>query len=149
MVTEQSQRRFSIDNNSYVVDKAHPNQVKKFKYDDNPKDSDSEIRRCMLGQGIERLLPKLIVGSEASSIRHHLGDMLLATLETSQLNSQDPLLAIQYPFKGKLRSKGGMQDNTLACTRFRRHRVRCFDGAGGGSWRDGNLPASSSLRLCA
>src|SRR6266851_850306 len=31
----------------------------------------------------------------------------------------------------------------LACTRFRRHRVRCFDGAGGGSWRDGSLPASS------
>jgi hypothetical protein len=37
----------------------------------------------------------------------------------------------------------------LACTRFRGHRVRCFDGAGGGSWRDGSLPASSSLRLCA
>jgi hypothetical protein len=36
----------------------------------------------------------------------------------------------------------------MACTRFRRHRVRCFDGAGGGSWRDGSLPASSSLRLC-
>src|SRR5207245_6327856 len=35
----------------------------------------------------------------------------------------------------------------LACTRFRRHRVRCFDGAGGGSWRDGSLPASSSLSL--
>jgi hypothetical protein len=40
-------------------------------------------------------------------------------------------------------------DVFLACTRFRRHRVRCFDGAGGGSWRDGSLPASSSLRLCA
>jgi hypothetical protein len=37
----------------------------------------------------------------------------------------------------------------MACIRFRRHRVRCFDGAGGGSWRDGSLPASSSLRLCA
>src|SRR5262245_13850561 len=37
----------------------------------------------------------------------------------------------------------------LACTRFRRHRVRCFDGAGGGSWRDGSLRESSSLRLCA
>src|SRR5205809_7340300 len=37
----------------------------------------------------------------------------------------------------------------LACTRFRRHRVRCFDGAGGGSWRDGSLPASSSLKPCA
>jgi hypothetical protein len=23
-----------------------------------------------------------------------------------------------------------------------------FDGTGGGSWRDGSLPASSSLRLC-
>src|SRR5262249_8173865 len=31
-------------------------------------------------------------------------------------------------------------------TRFRRHRVRCFDGAGGGSWRDGSLRESSSLR---
>src|SRR6266478_5633957 len=37
----------------------------------------------------------------------------------------------------------------LACTRFRRHRVRCFDGAGGGSWRDGSLRESSSLRPCA
>ena len=35
----------------------------------------------------------------------------------------------------------------LACCRFRRHRVRCFDGTGGGSWRDGSLRASSSLRL--
>jgi hypothetical protein len=36
----------------------------------------------------------------------------------------------------------------LACTRFRRHRVRCFDGTGGVSWRGGSLHASSSLRLC-
>ena len=27
----------------------------------------------------------------------------------------------------------------VACTRLRRHRVRCFDGAGGGSWRDGKF----------
>jgi hypothetical protein len=37
---------------------------------------------------------------------------------------------------------------TMACTRFRGHRVRCFDGTGGVSWRDGSLHASSSLRLC-
>ena len=43
-------------------------------------------------------------------------------------------------------SKGSMQ--TLACTRFRRHRVRCFDGTGGESWRDESLRANSSLRLC-
>jgi DNA (cytosine-5)-methyltransferase 1 len=36
----------------------------------------------------------------------------------------------------------------LACTRFRGHRVRCFDGTGGVSWSDGSLHASSSLRLC-
>jgi CAP12/Pycsar effector protein, TIR domain len=36
----------------------------------------------------------------------------------------------------------------LACTRFRRHRVRCFNGTGGGSWRGGSLHESSSLRLC-
>ena len=36
----------------------------------------------------------------------------------------------------------------LACTRFRRHRVRCFDGTGGVSWRGGSLHESSSLRLC-
>jgi hypothetical protein len=36
----------------------------------------------------------------------------------------------------------------MACTRFRGHRVRCFDGTGGVSWRDGSLHASSSLRLC-
>ena len=38
---------------------------------------------------------------------------------------------------------------SVACTRFRRHRVRCFDGAGGGSWRDGSLRESSNLRPCA
>ena len=36
----------------------------------------------------------------------------------------------------------------MACTRFRRHRVRCFTGTGGGSWRGGSLRGSSSLRLC-
>ena len=40
------------------------------------------------------------------------------------------------------------QNAALACTRFRRHRVRCFNGTGGGSWRDGSLHASSSLRRC-
>ncbi len=37
--------------------------------------------------------------------------------------------------------------DAMACTRFRRHRVRCFNGTGGLTWRDGDLPASSSLRL--
>ncbi len=36
----------------------------------------------------------------------------------------------------------------LACTRFRRHQVRCFNGTGGASWSVGNLRGNSSLRLC-
>ena len=36
----------------------------------------------------------------------------------------------------------------LACTRFRRHRVRCFDGTGGESGRGGSLRESSSLKRC-
>ncbi len=35
---------------------------------------------------------------------------------------------------------------SMACCRFRRHRVRCFDGTGGGSWRGGSLRESSSSR---
>ena len=37
----------------------------------------------------------------------------------------------------------------VGCTRFRRHRVKVFNGAGGRAWRSvGSLPASSSLRRC-
>ena len=36
----------------------------------------------------------------------------------------------------------------MACSRFRRHRVRCFDGTGGESWRDEGLRGSSNLKLC-
>ena len=41
------------------------------------------------------------------------------------------------------------EEDVLACTRFRRHRVRCFDGTGGVSWRGGSSHESSSLRRCA
>ncbi len=35
---------------------------------------------------------------------------------------------------------------SVSCCRFRRHRVRCFCGTGGGSWNDGSLRGSSSLK---
>ena len=47
------------------------------------------------------------------------------------------------------KSKKPRGTRTLACTRFRRHRVRCFDGAGGASWRSGSSRVSSRLRRCA
>ena len=44
--------------------------------------------------------------------------------------------------------KSPKEEGCVACTRFRRHRVRCFDGTGGESWKGGSLHASSSLRRC-
>jgi predicted RNA methylase len=46
-------------------------------------------------------------------------------------------LYLQRDYRAKLK---------LACTRFRRHQVRCFNGTGGASWSDGSLRGSSSLR---
>jgi hypothetical protein len=37
----------------------------------------------------------------------------------------------------------------MACPRFRRHRVKVFNGAGGGLWNEEDLPESSSLKRCA
>ena len=42
-----------------------------------------------------------------------------------------------------------LDDDIVACTRFRRHQVWCDNGTGGGSWSDGSLRGSSSLRLYA
>src|SRR6266446_6322360 len=57
----------------------------------------------------------------------------------------DELLAIAREIDPSLEPQ--YNKHYMACTRFRRHRVRCFDGAGGGTWRDESLPASSNLRL--
>jgi 4,5-dihydroxyphthalate decarboxylase len=43
----------------------------------------------------------------------------------------------------------GNRKPLVACTRFRRHRVRCFNGTGGWSWSDDSLRESSSLKRCA
>jgi hypothetical protein len=55
-------------------------------------------------------------------------------------------MTAKSPAKPKESSPEGSKE--VACTRFRRHRVRCFNGTGGGSWKGENLHASSSLRLC-
>ena len=77
-------------------------------------------------------------------------------VHTSQLRdwvkkfSDDP----QHAFPGNGQMKPEQIEITrlkreVACPRFRRHRVRCFDGAGGVSWSDGSLRGSSSLRRYA
>ena len=69
-------------------------------------------------------------------IRAKIGDSLI---DLTTLSPQKDLVEKSFD----------LEPRQLACTRFRRHRVRCFDGAGGRSWRDGSLRGSSSLRLCA
>jgi hypothetical protein len=112
MVTNHDQRRFSIDKHGYIVDKAYPGSHRKYKYRGVPSESDTYIRRNILWRGISRLLPKLIVSSKAETRRHDFVNMLCAAVEASQLNTLDPALSIQYPFKGKLCKKQGMQDYT-------------------------------------
>lgn len=53
------------------------------------------------------------------------------------------------PYKGGIRFHPSVTLGIMACTWFRRHRVRCFNGTGGWSWRDGSSRESSSLKLCA
>jgi hypothetical protein len=68
----------------------------------------------------------------------------------SSLKRQDALAAIIPSAVQTIRDEWRKQwKDGVACTRFRRHRVRCFDGAGGGSWRGVSLRGSSSLRRCA
>jgi hypothetical protein len=112
MIPDHKQRRFNVDKNCYVIDKAYPASRGKYKYRVDPSYSDSEIRGTILWQGIRRLLRKLIVGCGASEIRLHLGYMLVAAIDASQLGALDPLLALQHPFNGKLRRKEGMADYT-------------------------------------
>ena len=64
MSTDQTHRRFIVDENQNVVDRAYPGNGRKYKYYGDPSDSDSDIRGSIFGRGIRRLLPKLIVGSK-------------------------------------------------------------------------------------
>jgi hypothetical protein len=112
MSADKTQRRFSIDENHNVVDKAYPRHGRNHKYYGDPNDSDLDIRLSILGRGIRRLVPKLIVGSKASRIGTYFEDMMVSAIKASQLNSLDPLLALQHPFNGKLRRKEGMGDYT-------------------------------------
>jgi tetratricopeptide (TPR) repeat protein len=73
-------------------------------------------------------------------------------LNDNMLSLLDDVVAIDHDNIWALRHRAATYYNLkkwpLACPRFRRHRVRCFNGSGGGSWRDGSLRGSSSLRRC-
>jgi hypothetical protein len=70
-------------------------------------------------------------------------DAAVWALEPHRMNQSQGYPPIFPPLNAE-----SLEELVLACCRFRRHRVRCFDGTGGVSWRDGSLHASSSLRLC-
>src|SRR5438094_8129804 len=59
-----------------------------------------------------------------------------ALLRLDSMAAPDPR-SLGVPRPESLRLSPAGLPRYLACTRFRRHRVRCFDGTGGGSWRDG------------
>jgi DNA-binding transcriptional LysR family regulator len=72
---------------------------------------------------------------------------IAAPISIRLIDGLGPVLLKQRPIT-VVRRADSLRVLILACCRFRRHRVRCHDGTGGGSWRDGDLPGSSSLRVC-
>jgi hypothetical protein len=112
MVANDQQRRFSLDDRGYIVDKANLADIRRYKYHGWPNASDKDIRRYILAIRLDRLVRKLIVGSKAETDRGSLVLMLRFAIEASQLNTLDPSFAIDRPFKGKLRRKEGMRDYT-------------------------------------
>ena len=84
-----------------------------------------------------RRLAIIILGS--------VGGTLLLGVQTYILHQQTDLIAKQTEALS-LDQSSHIRDRIVACTRFRRHRVRCFNGTGGASWSGGSLRGSSSLR---
>ena len=58
-------------------------------------------------------------------------------------------LLFRYLFEALIGGMALLVISVMACTRFRRHQVRCFNGTGGASWSVGSLHAISSLKLYA
>ena len=118
-------------------------------------DSISSALTGLAGQVESAALPTLL---NAALAKTDLKDMqgLLDKLQQSGLGKQVsswlgdgknlPITVDQL--KTALGNQQIQQLAALACTRFRRHRVRCFNGTGGGSWSGENLRGTSSLRLC-
>jgi len=78
-----------------------------------------------------------------ASLNHHAdGDGQI--LEICDMSRRREIEYRQSQLSGAELSDISMQ---MACTRFRRHQVRCFNGTGGASWSGGSLRGSSSLRL--
>jgi hypothetical protein len=111
MLAKNPKRRFNLDNKSYIIDNLNPQNSGKYYYPD-AKESDFEFRRHILWGRLEDLVRKLIVGPNARKIRNSLVEMLIAVIEVSQLNTLDPLMSIQHPFKDKLHRKQEIRDYT-------------------------------------
>jgi hypothetical protein len=113
MATANQNRRFSLDEEGFVIDHANLENSGRYMYRGDCKDPDTDFRRHLLRLRLDELVSKLIARPNARKARDSLAHMLLAAIEASQLNTLDPSLSMQYPFKGRLRRrKEGMQDHT-------------------------------------
>jgi hypothetical protein len=83
-----------------------------------------------------------LLGAEYGNVQLSIGDELVIAAQRGL--SADFLKTFR-----RVKKDDGSACGRVACTRFRRHRVRCFHGTGGASWRGGSLHESSSLRRCA
>ena len=98
---------------------------------------------------MERYRPKPFPNTEKLLSRLRKASLKIGLVTSNTRANVEPALghAMEY-FEKRCLFYFDRYPEPMACTRFRRHRVRCFDGAGVVSWRDGSLLESSSLRRC-
>ena len=112
-----TKRRFSLDDQGYLVNKANPATNEKYRYHGDDLKDDRDGRYYLLYRRLRKLVSRLFVNNrsreEYNCGEYTLLEAILCTVKASQFHTTQPMVAIQHPFRGKLeRKKGGMQDFT-------------------------------------
>jgi hypothetical protein len=106
MLTLDKNRRFSLDDKGYLVDKANPAKNGKYKYKGS-LDDDRNVRNDLLRERLDDLVSGLFVNNRAKNRKgkQALCDMILGVIGASHLNTLAPAVAVQRPFDGKRKRK--------------------------------------------
>jgi hypothetical protein len=114
-------KRFLLDSQGRISDKAHPEYRTETPYYMNPLSckpygDEPRLRTGFFVRRLERLIPELTQGNGSKRQRRgfftELPDLLCAILEPSQLNRRDVRASLRKPFNGRLKQKTELQEFT-------------------------------------
>jgi hypothetical protein len=107
-------KRFLLDSQGNILDKAHPEYrpetpVHMNQYTNKPLGDELHLRIGVLVRRLERLVPELVQGNgakrERKALSSELPHILADITQASQLNVQDVQVSLQNPFKGRLKHR--------------------------------------------